>query len=336
MKITKTKAGTYTGRVTITDESGKRHYKRITGKNKAQVKAELEEYELNHKVYMESTAFCDAAQRFIAHSERILSPSTVRAYRSAMRITEKDFPLFWRRPVDRITRSDIQTMIDTMSAVGRTPKTVSNRIGFISAVMSHEGFKIPPHTMPKPKRYDPKVPSEETVKKVAAAAAGTRYEIPFALAVFGLRCGEICAVRAEDISEANVLHVHRALVIDDDGLIIEKAPKEYASDRFIEIPPSLADAIRKAGRATTMSPKAWSDAFPHLLKKAGIPPEDQFRLHDCRHFFVSYCHDVLRLSDAQIIKLSGHRTDYVMKRVYRHAITDSMAEVSGRLAGVLS
>lgn len=334
MNITKTKSGSWTVRVYMTDAGGHRHSRRFTGKNKDDVRNAANDWLNEATVYMESTAFCDASRRFLDHAEKVLSPNTVRGYKIADRMLQRGFPQLYHRPVDRITRQDIQFAIDSMAAAGKRPKTIENRIGYVSTVMSHEGRKIPPHTFPKGERFEPNVPTENLIRIVAAKAAGTRYEIPLALAVFGLRCGEVCAVRAEDISSDNILHVHRALATDDDGFISEKEPKEDASDRYIVIPASLADAIRKKGRATSMSPKAWSDAFPDLLKRAGIPEEQRFRLHDCRHFFVSYCHDVLKLSDAQIIRLSGHRTDHVMKRVYRHAITDNMHTVSASLGAI--
>ena len=336
MKIEKTKTGKYTTRVCVTDAGGARHWRRFTDRSKDKVKSMAQDFQNRQMVYAESMALCDAAQRYIDHAEKILSPNTVRGYKIAHRIFKRDYSAFYNKSIDRILPHELQFVIDDMHAHGKRPKTIANKIGFLSAVCSYEGCNLPKHTFPRREQFEPRVPSQELIQRVAAEAKGTRYEIPLALAIFGLRCGEVCAVRAEDISPDNVLHVHRALATDDDGFIHEKAPKEKASDRYIIIPESLANAIRKQGRATTMSPHAWSSAFPDLLVRAGIPEDQRFRLHDCRHFFVSYCHDILKLSDAQIIKLSGHQTDHVMKRVYRHAITNSAAQVSGSLGGLLS
>lgn len=336
MKIEKTKTGKYTTRVCVTDAGGARHWRRFTDRSKDRVRIMAQDFQNKQMVYAESMALCDAAQRYIDHAEKILSPNTVRGYKVADRGFKEHYSAFYNKSIDRITTVELQFVIDDMHAKGKSPKTIANRIGFLSTVFGYEGRELPRHTYPRREQFTPNVPTQDLIQQVAATAAGTRYEIPLALAVFGLRCGEVCAVRAEDISDDNVLHVHRSIAIDDDGFLIEKAPKERASDRFIVIPASLADAIRAQGRATTMSPRAWSRAFPDLLERAGIPKEQRFRLHDCRHFFVSYCHDVLKLSDAQIIKLSGHQTDYVMKRVYRHAISDSAAQVSSNLGNLLS
>ena len=334
MKITKTDSGKYTALVAINGIDGSRHYKRFTAKSKDEVRNRANEYLNSHKVYIESMSFSASAERFIARSERVLSPNTIRGYKGALRALQSDYGAFCTRSVDCITQSDLQAIVTTMTDVGKSPKTVKNRIGFISAVLSSEGIRMPRLQLPKQQIKEPHVPTESLISQVAAAAANTRLEVPFVLAVFGLRCGEVCAVTAEDL-DGNVLHVHHAIATDDYGVTHVKSPKTSASDRYIVIPDHIADAIRAAGRATDMTPHAWSDAFPHLLKKAGVPEDQRFRLHDCRHFFVSYCHDVLKLSDAEIIKLSGHQTDSVMKRIYRHAITDNSPTVQAKLSAII-
>ena len=334
MKITRTSSGKYTAQVAIPGIDGKRHYKRFTARTKSEVRNLADNYLNEHKVAVESMAFSVAAERFLTRSESILSPNTIRGYKASLRAIRTECAAFYTRPIDRITKTDLQDVVLTMSALGKAPKTIKNRIGFISAVLSSEGVRMPIVQTPKLVPHEIRVPSEDIVKQVAETAAGTRYEVPFALAVFGLRCGEVCAVTADDL-DGNILHVRHAIATDDDGKLHVKTPKTRAGDRYVPIPPHIAELIRKRGRATDMSPKAWSDAFPDLLRRAGVPADRRFRLHDCRHFFVSYCHDVLKLSDAEIIKLSGHETDAVMKRVYRHAVTDHSDDVRGALEGLL-
>ena len=59
-----------------------------------------------------------------------------------------------------------------------------------------------------------------------------------------------------------------------------------------------------------------------------------FSVHKLRHYFCS------RLSaeniDAEtIISLSGHKTDYVMKSIYRHKIEEKVVQASDRLNEIL-
>lgn len=53
-----------------------------------------------------------------------------------------------------------------------------------------------------------------------------------------------------------------------------------------------------------------------------------------RHFFVSYCHNVLHLSDAQIQTITGHKTSVVLRNNYLHSMNDDQTGqlVSDKLA----
>lgn len=329
MKITKTKSGKWTTVIQLRDADGKRHAKRFTGKTKDEVRRTANEYMNEHIVYIESMAFVDVMQRFIDDSERSLSPSTIAGYKSNQAVLKSQYEHFCGLSCDRITSRDIQAIIDDMHSQGKAAKTIKNRIGLISAVLASESFRMPSYNAPQAPVPRFNVPDEEIITRMSKACTGRfeRMAIPLGLACFSLRRGEICAVTAEDL-DGDVLHVSRAVVVDYDGYEhVKDMPKNEQSIRSVQLPGSLADAIRKQGRAWDGSLASLSHSWPHLCKAAGVEP---FRLHDCRHFFVSYCHDVLHLSDSQIMKIGGWKTDNVMKRRYRHAIADqSQAVVHG-------
>ena len=50
----------------------------------------------------------------------------------------------------------------------------------------------------------------------------------------------------------------------------------------------------------------------------GIP---HFSLHKLRHYFASEMSE-LKVSDADILKMGGWKSDHVMKTVYRHSMMD--------------
>lgn len=47
-----------------------------------------------------------------------------------------------------------------------------------------------------------------------------------------MRCSEICGLQAKDI-KGNVIHVHRAAVLDDNKKVVLKTTKTISSDRYI-------------------------------------------------------------------------------------------------------
>ena len=334
MKITKTKSGRFTTVVSVDDQKGKRHCKRFTGKNKDAVRNAANDYVNQHKVYYESMTFRDAMQRYIDRAELVLSPSTIAGYKSNQRTMQTDYERFCALSCDRITERDVQLIVDDMRGKGRTVKSIRNRLGLISAVLTAERCPMPRAKLPQPMPVDYVIPGADDIQKVSAACTGPfeRMAIPVGLAVFGLRRGEICAVTAKDI-DGEILHVRHALAIDDDGFYTDKAPKTSYSVRDVAIPAALIEGIMEQGRAWKGSPNALTQAWPHLLKAAGVK---YFRLHDCRHFFVSYCHEVLQLSDAQIMKLGGWKTSYVMVSHYRHTLSDQATLVASKMGALLS
>lgn len=134
----------------------------------------------------------------------------------------------------------------------------------------------------------------------------------------GLRRSEICALKIDDL-EGDVLCVHRAAVYNENGEVVNKDyPKTPGSFRYIRLPETLAKKIRDSGEITKMRPNNLTDAFRRFVRSNGFP---DMRLHDCRHFMASYLHEH-GVSDAEIMRMGGWRTDHVMKNVYRHALAN--------------
>ena len=74
-------------------------------------------------------------------------------------------------------------------------------------------------------------------------------------------------------------------------------------------------------------------ALHRYQKKLDI---QSFRFHDLRHFYASYAHS-MGMSDADLLKSGGWKTDNVLKNVYRHAMKDSLQEQQSMVAlGILS
>ena len=314
MKIRKLPSGNYNARVYLGEVDGKTKWKSVTGKNRTEVRRKVEE--LKDKAD-EPPMLCEAIEDYIDAREAVLSPYSVRGYRNILKALRK-------LPAARIACDApslaFQSIINQAVVDGKSPKTVRNYSALMTAAVKSAGCQPPVLTLPQRRHVDVYVPDEAMMKKVLAAAKGTELEVPIALGMLGLRRGEVCAVTAEDIKR-NTLHISRTAV-QIDGVISYKEPKTFESDRYIQVPANIARKIREEGRATSLSPSMLTDRFECFIRDNSFR---HFRFHDLRHFFASYCHNVLKLSDAQIQKLGGWKTDHVMKRVYIQSMREDQA-----------
>lgn len=316
MKIRRLPSGNYNTLVYLgKDANGKQIRKSVTGPDRATVRKMVKELESKHQDPEQPLTLADALEKYLKAKKAVLSPYTVKGYQN---IIEKVKAANLGTLRADMSRPDAQRIVTAFSDLSQ--KTIRNRMGLISAAVHFAGYTMPPVTYPQKKKVETHIPTEKEMQIVMNAAAGTELEIPIALGMMGLRRGEICALQLSDLNR-NKLHIHAAAV-DIGGKVTIKSPKTYDSDRWIQIPTALAKKIRNQGFVTNLTPEQLSYHFITFLKKQNV---QHFRFHDLRHFFASYCHNVLKLSDAQIQKLGGWKTDHVMKRVYISSMQDDQA-----------
>lgn len=319
MKIKKLPSGNYNARVEIPAADGKRRWKSITAPDRATVRKLASEYEQKAK-HGAPLTLLEALTRYLNAKKAVLSPYTVKGYQN---IIDKIEGTSLGEICADMSRPDAQKIVTAFSESKLSQKTIKNRMGLISAAVRFAGYNMPPVTYPQKKKVETHIPTESEMQAVMKAAADTELEIPIALGMMGLRRGEICALQLSDL-DGNTLHVH-ASAVDIGGKVTVKAPKTYESDRYVQIPEPIAQKIQKQGYVTKLAPEQLSYHFIDFLKKQDV---QHFRFHDLRHFFASYCHNVLKLSDAQIQKLGGWKTDHVMKKVYIESMQDDKAAES--------
>ena len=94
-----------------------------------------------------------------------------------------------------------------------------------------------------------------------------------------MRRSEICALGTDDI-EGDVVHIHKAMVLNENKEWIIKTTKTTESTRDIIIPMVLAEKIRKQGYVYRGHPNSISDYLLKTEKRLGIP---HFSIHKLRH-----------------------------------------------------
>ena len=321
--ITKTKSGKYSARVYLgKDASGKEYTKMLTHSDKRILKSMISEYESAHRDYVESNSFGVCLDKYINQRDGVISPSTIRGYKTYQNVLKKRYNSFYAIPLSSIGRSDIQKVVNGMSKEGLSGKYIQNVHGMITAVLRENGYQSYSVILPSSKPQKVYEPTTQNVRDTLNAARGTDMEIPILLGIHGLRRSEIVGLKYPEDFNENVIHVRHAVVYGHKQVVSEKETKTDYSDRLVSLSDECINMIKFQGYVTNKTLAAISQAFPRLLKKNGIP---KYRFHDLRHFFASYMHDQ-GFSDAQILKMGGWKTDSVMKRVYRYALEDDYTQ----------
>lgn len=277
------------------------------------------------------TAFVSCARKCIKRKDSVLSPGTIKNYNDYLDSVIPKW--FLNLKMNEITQVDIQTLINEYSK-DHKPKTVHNLHGFVSSVIRMYRPNMVINTaLPQKQKYIPYVPSTEEVKAILEASEHTPYHIPFQLGVLGMRRGEICALTMDDIKE-NIVTINKSLTYSKSkGWFVKPMPKTEESNREIFIPTALVDEIKETGYIYNGFSNMLLKALHRFQKQLDI---QSFRFHDLRHFYASYAHS-MGMSDADIMKSGGWKTDNVMKNVYRHAMKETLQENQAAIAsGILS
>jgi integrase len=199
----------------------------------------------------------------------------------------------------------------------------------------------------------------EEAKRLLEAARESTIYVPVLLAFqTGMRRGELCGLKWEDIDfDRGTLAVRRSVEQTKKGILgQEKATMRFkepktGKSRIITMPKVLTIELRRhkgeqaerrlqLGEAwqdqglvcpnddgTLRTPDGLSRAFARLVRKAGLP---HLRLHDCRH-----THATLLLANGENVKVVaerlGHSTSRLTLDPYAHVLEGMQKGAADRL-----
>jgi len=352
--------------------TGKRRQVTITRKTKTAVEAELKRigYQVDSGTY---TPRWDGAVSEVL-DDYLKSACFERADNTRVCYTGALLPArerLGKRKARSVTRQDVEDLRDWMLAEGRRrggsrgtplgPVSVRQTLGRLSAAFDlacQDG-----RLSVNPCRYvrAPSVPkrdgttwSEAELRRFLAVADADRLAAAWRLTAYGLRRGEVCGLRWEDIDlAARTVTVCRARVLVE-GRVVEKEPKSENGFRTLPLDDVLTAALQalhdrqvteemEAGTAYAASgyvvtdelgvpvgPDWFTNEFRRLAAKAGV---SKIRLHDSRHTTNSL------LAAAGVpphIRAAwcGH-TEAVNERTYTHARPEDLAAAGAALSKII-
>lgn len=296
------------------------------GKRKAEaMAAEFADDKERKSRPLANLTFGEGLDRYIEERNKVLSPATIRKYKSMRRNCMTPLNDY---KIKNITQEIIQREINN-AALNKSPKTVRDMNGLIIAVMNryYPSLRIQ-ITLPRKRRSKIYIPYEAELTKLLLTVKDTEMEVPIMLAAFGsMRRGEIAALCKSDIT-GNTIHITKTMVLNDKAEWIIKSPKSYAGDRYVKLPSSVIEKFMELPNNTVgLTPNDITNRFKTVLKHAGL---NSFRFHDLRHYNASIQH-ALGIPDEYIMQSGGWGNDSMLKEVYRHTIPDVQTQMEKKM-----
>lgn len=237
---------------------------------------------------------------------------------------------------------------------GLSPKTVADAFSIIRSVLRYAeiqkipicctGTEVTVRSVHRKMRVLSAAERKRLVKWLAANPSRRNLGILVCLYT-GMRLGEVCALRWEDISEREktiyVRSTMQRLQMDQNTLrktaVIITAPKSASSIRTIPVPPVLQNTLDQyrtpdgyllTGTEAWVEPRTMENYFKRILKAARLP---RVNFHCLRHTFATYCvemdFDVKTLSE-----ILGHANIAITMNRYVHPTMKMKRESMNRLS----
>lgn len=261
-----------------------------------------------------------AIDDYIKNREAVLSPSTIKAYRSVARHC---FQSAMDKPVTHYNQDGWQKLVSAESK-RVSPKTLKNAWTLVNAAISEElgkGYTV---------RLPQMVPTREAkflepteIRTFCEAVKGSRVETAALLALHSLRRSELLAVTWEDVDlDRRCIQVRGAIVYNENGELVEKSTNKNKTsrrevpimmDRLYEL---LAETEHTQGRIVDMHPNSVGKAINSVCRSYGLP---EVGVHGLRHSFASLAAHI-GMPEKTTMEIGGWANDAVMKKIYTHAL----------------
>lgn len=369
--IYRRKDGRWEGRyIESRTPSGKANYRSIYGKSYREVKAKLLETAASkhntaiNKPTISSDLFKHIAMEWFETNRLHVKESTNNKYWNLL--NSYILPMFGEQPLHCVTHDFIESQCNMLlysggvSGTGLSPKTVTDIISVVRSILQFavkKGRFIPCDAQAvriKHSTSEMRVLSRSEQEKLCQYLYShlDAYNIGILICLFtGLRVGEICALRWEDISfNDHTISVHQTMqrIQNRSGTgpktkIIVTPPKSACSIRTIPVPDDLINIIASYRTVSTgfvlannnqqfVEPRTMQNRFKKALKMSSVAPANY---HCLRHTFATRCVE-LGFDVKSLSEILGHASVNITMNRYVHPSMELKKENMKRLSTLLA
>lgn len=275
-------------------------------------------------------------------------------------------PIYGEQPLEHITCDFMESHCNALllsggrKGTGLSPKTVADILSVVRSIIKYaikKGKNVPcdgngVRVKQRPRGMRVLSRSEQEKLSRYLYSEPDSFNVGILICLFtGLRVGEICALRWEDISISDqTICVRHTLqrVQDKSGAdkktkIAVTVPKSACSARIIPIPDALLGILTGHKRASAgycltnsesrfIEPRTMQNRFKRALKNSGIEPAN---FHALRHTFATRCIE-LGFDVKSLSEILGHATINITMNRYVHPTLELKKENMQKLSSLLA
>lgn len=321
----------------------KRIYKSITASSTTEanlIKAEIKSGKKKIGNYGNLT-LSEAIDKYIESSDSVLSPSTIRGYRTIQR---NSFKMLMPMQLSKINNAILKEAVNaeckrtkgTKNPKKISSKTVCNSYGLICTVLNNYAPEIDYNvTLPQLEHNKHELSPPDVIYNIFK---GTEMELPVMLAMWlSFTMSEIQGLTKSKslssdgwyitIKEVLVKNEHNEIVVKNKG-------KQPARDRTLRLPEYIKGLIDKVptDKIITLSGAAITQRFAKAVKRANIP---HMTFHDLRHVNASVM-ALLNVPDKYAQERGGWHSDAIMKNTYMQTFSSERIAVDDQIDNYMS
>lgn len=368
--IRKRTDGRWEGRYQILSENGGKCYRSVYGKTynevkeklalekKAAIRAEPVCWIIDGKTGDHAGSFCALAEEWLNQIELSRKYSTYVKYKTIFQCHIQQF--FYDDQFTQMTNSYIQDKVIAMAVSDATRQSILMVIKQIFRYAEKQ-YSIPVPSIsnisirnrPQSLEIMSRAEQAKLMQFLCDDMDVSKAGIYLCLST-GLRLGEVCALKWDDIEKSTgLIHVSRTVqrIQSTEGhvktTLLETPPKSISSNREIPISDSLLSILttfQKEGQIyllqkdRPMEPRTYQNHFKRYLEKINAP---HYNFHILRHTFATNCisngmdikslSEILGHSDVQITLNRYVHPSMDTKRKYLNALSDDYGQLCGQV-----